>query len=297
MNASDSPGTLFCFGFGYSARRLARELAAEGWRIVGTGRTDDAVARIAADGFEGLRFNGSEPSAEVAAAVAQATHVLSSVPPGDDGDSVLLHHGGDFGSATWVGYLSTTGVYGDTDGATVDEGSPLAPTSERSRRRVGAEAAWLALTPAAPVHVFRLAGIYGPGRSMLDRLRAGTAQRILKPGHRFSRIHVDDIAQVLRASMARPDAGAVYNVTDDKPAAPSDVVAFAARLLERVTPGLVPFDEAKEDMSPMALSFWRDNRIVDNQRIKERLGVDLRYPDFKAGLAAIFAEEKEQASS
>jgi nucleoside-diphosphate-sugar epimerase len=153
------------------------------------------------------------------------------------------------------------------------------------------------LTPAAPVHVFRLAGIYGPGRSMLDRLRAGTAQRILKPGHRFSRIHVDDIAQVLRASMARPDAGAVYNVTDDKPAAPSDVVAFAARLLERVTPGLVPFDEAKEDMSPMALSFWRDNRIVDNQRIKERFGVDLRYPDFKAGLAAIFAEEKEQASS
>jgi nucleoside-diphosphate-sugar epimerase len=290
------PKTLFCFGLGYSARRLALDLAADGWRIIGTCRSAEACEALTADGFEVHRFDGEAPTPEIAQALARATHVLISIPPDADGDPALRHHGTNIKAApgvTWVGYLSTTGVYGDTGGAMVDEDSPLAPTSPRSEHRVAAEAAWRALAPSVPVHVFRLAGIYGPGRSMLDRLRAGTAQRILKPGHLFGRIHVDDIVQVLKASMARPDPGAVYNVCDDVPAAPADVVAKAAALLERMAPRLVPFDDAAKTMSPMALSFWRDNRTVDNRRIKESLGVDLLYPDFKEGLTAVLAEEKD----
>ena len=292
--------TLFCFGFGYSARRLARGLADDGWRVIGTCRGTETGDPLAAEGFEVCRFDGEAPVPGIAAALGAATHVLSSIPPDSDGDPVLRHHGTDISAApgvTWLGYLSTTGVYGDTEGALVDEESPLAPTSPRSERRVEAESGWQALGPPASVHVFRLAGIYGPGRSMLDRVRAGTARRILKPGHLFARIHVDDIVQVLQASMDRPDPGAVYNVCDDDPAAPADVVATAAALLERVPPRLVPFDEAAKTLSPMALSFWRDNRVVDNRRIKDRLGVRLRYPDYKTGLAAILAEEKSASAA
>jgi len=195
------------------------------------------------------------------------------------------------GTLAWAGYLSTTGVYGDTGGDWVDETSPRNPTSARSRERVAAEDGWLALAGehGIPAHVFRLAGIYGPGRSALDQVRAGRAKRIAKPGHLFSRIHVDDIARVLKASMTQPRAGGVYNVCDDEPASAADVTLFACELLGVDPPPAIPFDEAAKEMSEMALSFWRDNRRVSNRLIKDELGVALTYPDYRQGLRAVLA--------
>lgn len=294
MTESARQPRLFCFGLGYSALRLARALMAEGWTVAGTCQSASRQAELAAEGIDARQFDDERPLADAANAFKGVTHLLNSVPPGDDGDPVLHRHGDaikGLGTVIWAGYLSSTGVYGDTGGGTVDESSPLNPTSERSQRRLEAEAAWLALARehGMPVHVFRLAGIYGPGRSALDQVRAGRARRIDKPGHLFSRIHVDDIALVLRASMERPDPGAVYNVADDEPAAAADVTAFACALLEREPPAVISFADAAKEMPPMALGFWRDNRRVSNRRIKEELGVDLAYPDYRAGLRAVLA--------
>ena len=287
---------LFCFGFGYSAETLARRLLAEGWRVSGSCRDEAKQRRLAALGYRIHFFDRDRPLADPVAALAGVTDVVVSVPPDAGGDPVLDQHAGDLvahARLRWIGYLSTTGVYGDTGGAVVAETAPPAPTSERSRRRVAAEARWLDLyrRSGLPAHVFRLAGIYGPGRSSLDQVRAGAARRIERPGHLFSRIHVDDIATVLRASMARPDPGRIYNVCDDEPAAPADVIAYACRLLGREPPPLVPFEAVEAGMSAMAQSFWRDNRRVDNGRIGRELGVRLRYPDYRAGLTAILAAE------
>ncbi len=286
---------LFCFGLGYSAGRLAHALIANGWRVAGTTRTAAGQARLAAEGLDAYRFNGEAQLVDARTALTATTHLLCSVPPGPTGDPALIHHLDDIRAIRtlqWIGYLSTTGVYGDTLGATVDESSPLNPTSERSRHRVAAEAAWLKLASdhELPVHVFRLSGIYGPGRSALDQVRSGTARRIERPGHLFSRIHVDDIANVIRASMAKPDPGAVYNVCDDESAEPANVVAFACELLGVAPPPAVPFEEARVTMSAMALSFWRDNRRVSNRRIKDELGVALLYPNYRAGLQAVLAD-------
>jgi nucleoside-diphosphate-sugar epimerase len=286
---------LFCFGLGYSARWLARALKAEGWTVSGTCRTADRQVELAGDGIDAFLFDRDHRLGVAEAALMSATHVLSSVPPDAEGDAVLDAYGDILaaaGGVHWVGYLSTTGVYGDTGGANVDETAPLAPTSARARRRVAAEATWRDLWPVhgVPVHVFRLAGIYGPGRSALDQVRTGTARRIDRPGRAFSRIHVDDISAVLRASISRPDPGAVYNVCDDEAAASADVVTLACELLGMAPPPLVPFEEAAAAMSPMALSFWRDNRRVDNRRVKNLLGVSLRHPSYRAGLGAILAE-------
>jgi nucleoside-diphosphate-sugar epimerase len=289
---------LFCFGLGYSAGFLARRLMAAGWRIAGTCQSPETRSALEAEGIEAFVFDRGRPLADPEVALAGTTHLLSSVPPDADGDSVLDHHGdliAGLDTLTWAGYLSTTGVYGHTGGARVDESAPLAPTSKRGERRQGAETGWLELR-GIPVHVFRLAGIYGPGRNVLDKVRNGTARRIHKPGHRFGRIHVDDIAAVLHASMERPDPGAVYNVCDDEPAAPAEVVTFACELLGMEPRPLVSFDEAKAVMSPMALSFWRDNRLVDNARIKRDLGITLKYPDFRTGLRACLAAETRSAS-
>jgi nucleoside-diphosphate-sugar epimerase len=281
---------LFCFGLGYTAQALATRLAAEGWTVAGTCRSSEQATVLAAQGDAGHRFDRDHPLApEVLAA---ATHILVSIPPDEAGDPVLDRHGDDIAamrSLAWVGYLSTTGVYGDRDGGWVDETSELCPTGLRGRRRVAAETAWLDLwrERGVPVHIFRLAGIYGPGRSPFDGLRAGTAKRIAKPGQVFSRIHVDDLASVLIASIARPRPGAAYNVCDDEPASPAEVVAHAAQLLGVPTPPLVPFEEAA--LSPMARSFYTDNKRVSNALIKTELGVRLRYPDYRAGLAAILA--------
>ncbi len=285
---------LFCFGLGYTARVLAARLMARGWRVAGTTRGEDEARALAGAGCEVFLFDQGRPLADAGAALAGTTHLLSSVPPDNGGDPVISAHGADIaalGDLTWAGYLSTTGVYGDRDGGWVDEDAPLEPTGARGRKRVAAEAAWLALQRdhGVPVHLFRLAGIYGPGRNALATVKAGQAKRIDKPGQVFSRIHVDDIATVLESSMARPNPGRAYNVCDDDPAPPAQVIAHACDLLGVQPPPLVPFDQA--ELSAMARSFYRDNKRVSNRRIKTELGVRLAYPGYKAGLAALLGEQ------
>ncbi len=289
---------LFCFGLGYCAGALADGLKADGWQVAGTVRD-----RARENGT--FPFDGTAPMAGAAFALEGTSHVLVSIPPdragGKDIDPVLRFHGDDIAALPnlkWLGYLSTTGVYGDTGGKTVDETAPLTPTSARGRLRREAERAWLALCRdrGVPVHIFRLPGIYGPGRSAFDKLRLGEARRIGKPGHLFNRVHVDDIASTLRASMAAPRPGAVYNVCDDEPAPPADVLAYACHLLGREPPPLVPFEEAARGMSPMALSFWRDDRLVSNRKIKEDLGVRLAHPDYRSGLREILERRSSPTS-
>jgi nucleoside-diphosphate-sugar epimerase len=291
------PPLLFCFGLGYSAQALARRLVAQGWRIAGTSRSAETAAALCAQGFACEAFDRDRPL--LPAVLSDATYILVSVPPDAAGDAVLDRHGADIAALPglrWLGYLSTTGVYGDRAGGWVDERSELRPSGERGRRRVAAETGWLALSRqrGAPVHIFRLAGIYGPGRSPFDALGAGSAKRIDRPGQVFSRIHVDDLATVLTASMARPLPGAIYNVCDDEPAEPAAVVAHAAQLLGIPPPALVPFERA--ELSPMARSFWDDNKRVSNARIKRELGLTLRYPDYRAGLAAILEARRAEAA-
>ncbi len=284
---------LFCFGYSYSAEFLARRLRPRGFQIAGTARSEERVAGLAAAGIEAYRFDGTADLPPEA--LAGTTHILASIPPDAEGDPVLRRHGAQLGrlpGLVWAGYLSTTGVYGDSGGALVDETTPPAPLTERARRRAAAEVAWRALDPSA--HVFRLAGIYGPGRSSLDQVRAGTARRIVKPGQAFSRIHVADIARSLEASIDRPDPGAIYNLCDDEPAPSSEVVAFACRLLGVEPPPEIPFEQAQ--LSEMALSFYGENRRVSNARIKRELGLDLLYPTYREGLAAIAAADERLSS-
>ena len=287
-----SPPHLFCFGLGYSALAIGRRLAASGWAVTGTCRNAERQDLLRASGFSSVLFDRKRPLDK--RALRGVTHILVSAPPDALGDPALAMHGHDIAAMpglSWLGYLSTTGVYGDRGGGWVDETTPVLPTGERGRRRVAAELGWLDLCHdhGVPVHVFRLAAIYGPGRSAFDALRAGTAKRIDKPGQIFSRIHIEDLVSVLTASMARPRPGAVYNVCDDDPAAPAAVVAYAAELLGIEPPPLVPLEAA--GLSPMARSFYDDNKRVANRLIKTELGVVLRYPNFRAGLAAILADE------
>jgi nucleoside-diphosphate-sugar epimerase len=276
-----APRHLLCFGLGYTARALGGRLAADRWIVAGTSRGAEPAAQ---------RFDRDHALAPVV--FAGVTHILISIPPDETGDPVLDRHEDDIAAISglaWLGYLSTTGVYGDRDGGWVDENSELRPSGERGRRRVAAEAGWLDLgrRRGVPVHIFRLAAIYGPGRSPFEALRAGTAKRIDKPGQVFSRIHLEDLASVLVASIARPRPGAIYNVCDDEPAAPAAVMAHAAALLGLPAPSLAPLEEAA--LSPMARSFYDDNKRVSNALIKEELGVALRHPNYRAGLAAILA--------
>jgi nucleoside-diphosphate-sugar epimerase len=292
-----APGKLFCFGLGYSALALAETLLAEGWGVAGTCRAAEKQADFARRGVEALLFESDRPLVE--SAFEGVTHVLQSIPPGAEGDPVLAMHGAMLArrrQIRWFGYLSTTGVYGDRGGDWVEEHDDLQPTGERGRRRVAAEVGWSRLLYAEglPLHVFRLAGIYGPGRSALDSLRAGTAKRVIKPGQVFSRIHVADIVQVLRASMARPNAGAVYNVCDDDPAPPWEVVEYAAELLGIPAPPAVPFEQA--ELSDMARSFYDDNKRVRNDRIKRELGVQLMYPSYREGLRALSSSHSRDIS-
>ena len=276
--------TLLSIGHGYSARALARRLLPLGWTVIGTTRSEDKAKALAGEGVEPLIWPGAPLP------IDRATHVLTSVSPDDEGDPVLQEAGEVLAAARhleWVGYLSTIGVYGDRQGRWVDESSELLATTDRGRARVTAEADWLAL--GLPVHVFRLAGIYGPGRGPFTKVRRGTARRIIKPGQVFSRIHVEDIAAVLHASIDAPNPGAVYNVCDDEPAPPQDVIGHAAELLGMPLPEAVPFDEA--EMSEMARSFYADSKRVRNDRIKDELGVALLYPDYRSGLAAVLEAE------
>lgn len=273
--------TLLSLGHGYSAHALARRLVPLGWRVIGTTRDRDRARFLAADGVEPLLW----PQESLEAALSQASHVLQSMAPGPAGDPALERHAAELAAARpeWAGYLSTTGVYGDHQGAWVDEATPLTPATARGIARVAAEAAWQGL--GLPLHIFRLAGIYGPGRGPFEKVRNGTARRIVKPGQVFSRIHVDDIAQVLHASIDRPNPGAIYNLCDDDPAPPEDVLAHAAALLGLPPPPEEAWDTA--DMTPMARSFYAESKRVRNDRIKAELGVRLIHPDYRSGLRAL----------
>ena len=278
---------LFCFGYGYSAEALARKLSPRLTGLAGT-RTNpepptEAEAALAA-------YKGDGPSPAVKSLLAGTSHILISIPPDLEGDAVLRDFADDIAALPgleWVGYLSTVGVYGDAKGAWVDESSPVRPFTERSLRRAEAERAWLdfGVSAGRRVEVFRLAGIYGPGRSVIDNLRAGTARRIVKPGQVFNRIHVDDIARVLAAAIDQDSGHRVFNVSDDEPAPPEDVVAYAAELIGLPVPESLPFEAA--GLSGVAASFWSECKRVRNHRIRRDLGVELLYPTSRAGLRAL----------
>jgi len=285
--------TILSFGHGYSAQALSRILLPQGWQITGTTRSEVKAEALADQGVVPLIFPGDgDGDGDVADAIAQASHLLISAGPDASGDPVL-NAVGDMISARarqfeWVGYLSTTGVYGDHQGAWVDENTPLTPSTRRGQWRKDAEEAWQAV-PGLPLHIFRLAGIYGPGRGPFAKVRDGTARRIVKTGQVFSRTHVEDIAQVLAASIAQPAPGTAYNICDNDPAPPQDVIAHAAELLGAPVPPAIPFETA--EMTPMARSFYAESKRVRNDRIKTELGVKLLYPTYREGLAALLEDD------
>jgi nucleoside-diphosphate-sugar epimerase len=281
---------LLIFGFGFSGRATAIAARDAGFDVTITSREPDKQkpeSRITT-----IHFEDAED------AIMEATHILATAAPGDRGDPVLARYGAQIavGSAMWMGYLSTTGVYGNRDGGWVDEDTPPAPQSARAKRRVEAEAAWRDFDGQCAVDIFRLAGIYGPGRSMFDDLREGSARRVVKPGHLFGRIHRDDIAHgVVAAMRSAPKTGTrIFNFSDDEPAASADVVVEAAALLGVEPPAPVDFDQAAPRMSPMGLSFWAENRKVANAKTKAALGIAWKYPSYREGLRAILAEEAGQ---
>ncbi|WP_417255112.1 SDR family oxidoreductase [Celeribacter sp.] len=280
---------LFSFGHGYSAQMLARSLIAQGWDIVGTTRNTAKAQQFDNAGVQPVLL-GTDP---LPPRLAGATHLLISAGPDAQGDPFLRAYRDVLKDTAptleWVGYLSTTGVYGDHGGDWVDEETPLTPSTKRGVMRMQAEADWrkVALDLGLNLSIFRLAGIYGPERGPFAKVRAGTARRIVKQGQVFSRIHVEDIAQALEASINRPETGGIYNICDDLPAPPEDVIGYAAELLGLPQPPVESFETA--EMSPMAHSFYAENKKVRNDRMKNRLGVKLIYPDYKTGLKALLA--------
>lgn len=274
---------LFCFGLGYSAQNFIRHLKTqdEDWQFSGTNRElCHSDAHI---------FDGTKPMKNLDSILADATHILISIPPQDDmGDPVLHHHSAEISNLPnlqWLGYLSTTGVYGNRCGDWVNDDSIPAPTSHKGQQRLDAEQAWLTLCKDhdIPVHIFRLGGIYGPDRGQLVNLRAGRIKKIIQQGQYFSRIHVDDIAQILAASLKSPNPGQSYNVVDDMPASSADVIDYICDLLGR--PHLPPIDIADAEISPMMKIFYSENKRVHNQRIKQELGITLKYPTYKKGFS------------
>jgi len=274
---------LLILGLGYTGRVFAKHMRGLGWEVRGTSRTAEAGL---------IQWPGSD----ISATLDWASHILISAAPDENGDPFLAGLERQILAAKpeWLGYLSTTGVYGDHGGAWVDERTALTPTTTRGVYRVKAEQQWMALFKARdlPVHIFRLAGIYGPGRGPFVKVKNGSARRIIKNNQVFSRIHVEDIAQTLAASIARPNPGQIYNVCDNDPAPPQDVIGHAAALLGLPLPPALDFEEA--DLTPMARSFYAESKKVSNARIKEELGVHLLYPDYKTGLAALLAQERAE---
>lgn len=281
---------LFIFGLGYSGLEIAKLARARGWAVAGTCTSTEKTAALRAAGFEAHLFDDREP---LAATVASgASHILCTIAPSATGDPALATCGRLLRQAEWLGYLSTTGVYGDHGGGWVDEDTPANPGQPRSIERMAAERAWqaMALDVGAVLDIFRLPGIYGPGRSPIDQVKAGAARRIDKPGQFFSRIHVEDIANAVLNAMTQPHPSGIYNVADDLPAANADVVAFACELLGRPVPPAIPWEEAAPAMSALARSFYSENRRVRNDRLKRDLGVALRFPTYREGLRAIAAQ-------
>ena len=279
---------LVIIGYGYSSAAIALDIWPRLAALHVTARSDDKVARLRGKGLDALRFDGEALSPELAEALNHATHLLVSAPPGEAGDPLLITPGFldlAFPLLKRIAYLSTVGVYGDHDGAWVDETSSLKPVSLRSRQRVAAEMAWQAFAAerCLDLGVFRLSGIYGPGRSAIDNLSAGTARRIIKPGQVFNRIHVGDIGGAVAMALCHQGPLGVFNLTDDEPCPPQDVVTYAARLLGVELPPEVPFEMA--DLSPMGRSFYGENKRVSNARIKAAFGYAFRYPTYREGLA------------
>ena len=291
MANGDGMKHMMFFGFGFCAAALAPSLKAQGWRLSATCRTPEKAAQLAAQNIEALIWP-DEAAAFSVADLDGVTHGLISAPPEAAGDPVLAKAGAALAARAsalqWLGYLSTTGVYGDHGGAWIDEDTPPGRVGERGQKRVDAEAQWAQFGAQyeLPIMYFRLAGIYGPGRNQLTSVANHTARRIDKPGQVFSRIHVQDIATILAASIDQPSPGRAYNLCDDEPAPPQDVVAFAAELLGHEPPPLLPFETVS--LSPMARSFYGDNKRTSNQRVKDELGVSLRYPNYRDGLTALF---------
>ena len=279
--------TLLSIGHGYSAQALEERLLHKGWRIIGTTRSDARAAEMEARGIEARIWPGTTLP------FAEATHLLTSIAPNPH-DPLLAAHRADIAAAQhlrWIGYLSTVGVYGDHGGGWVDEDTPVNPGTERGRARVEAETGWQALCASVGLrlHIFRLAGIYGPGRGPFEKLRSGRAQLVIKPGQVFSRIHQADIGQALALAIESDTGTRVFNLCDDAPAPPQDVLRHAAALLGIAPPPEVSFEDAK--LSPMARSFYTDSKRVCNHRIKRDLGLDLIYPDYQSGLQAILRAE------
>lgn len=280
---------LVIIGYGYSSTAIVGELSGNFEHLHITARSVEKVARLRQAGLAAHAFDGREILPALANALSNATHLLISAPPGEAGDPLLAAPG--FAALAMpalrrIAYLSTVGVYGDHGGAWVDETSPLHPVSARSRQRVAAEQSWQAFAAARTLDlgIFRLSGIYGPGRSAIDNLRAGTARRIIKQGQVFNRIHVGDIGGAVALALTHGGSLGVFNLTDNEPCPPQDVVAHAARLLGVPPPPEVPFEEA--DLSPMGRSFYGENKRVSNAKIKAELGYRFRYPTYRAGLAA-----------
>jgi nucleoside-diphosphate-sugar epimerase len=295
------PSTLMCLGLGYSAQHYATAFGARFTRIIGTSRTIDSAAVLAARDFGGhqaeiLVFGGTTAEPAVAAALAGADALLISAAPDEGRDPVLATLGDALTAAprlTGVVLLSTVGVYGDHGGAWVDETTPPDPARPQARARIAAEEGWRAFgqSRGIPVAILRLSGIYGPGRNPLVNLRRGQARNVDKPGQVFNRIHVADIAQAIEAAFAQRADG-VFNVTDDEPTPPGDPIVFAANLLGMPPPPAIPFAEAVKTMSPMAASFYAENRRVRNERMKRALAVRLRYPTYREGLRALHARDE-----
>jgi dTDP-4-dehydrorhamnose reductase len=292
---------LFVFGFGYSASATAARMRPRLAAISGTTRDDGKLVEMEAMGVAPFHFDGETPScpspqgegkAPFVAALHASDLVLVSIAPDAEGDPVLRHFHAELAAAkpeTLV-YLSTVGVYGDHAGAWVDETSECRPTSKRSQERLAAENAWRSFGDEAgvPVAIIRLAGIYGPGRGPFEKIRRGTARRIVKAGQVFNRIHVDDIAQIVEAVFERRAEG-IFNGVDDEPSPPEEVLTYAAKLLDLPPPPEAPFEKA--DLSPMARSFYGESKRVRNDKIKSDLGVRLAYPSYREGLEAILAAE------
>jgi hypothetical protein len=286
-----TPVHLFVFGLGYAGARLALAMRGEARWVGGTVRGVAEAVALAGEGLRSLVFSGTQAGIGVAEGVRQSTHILGSIPPGD-GDPALVCHRASILAADhlrWIGYLSTVGVYGDHGGGWVDEATAPAPVAPRSAARLAAEQAWQAVAAErrVPLAIFRVAGIYGPGRNAFVNLSEGTAHRVVKAGQVFNRIHVDDLVAVLRAAIDQ-DAGGVFNLADDEPAPPQDVVAYAAGLMGVAPPPAVPF--AAADLSPMARSFYGENKRVKADRLRSPLGVTLRYPTYREGLAALWRD-------
>jgi nucleoside-diphosphate-sugar epimerase len=281
---------LFIFGPGYVGLAFARRMRAAGWSVCATARTPQAAAALAAEGVE-----AAAPD-DLAAGLAGCDAILVTAAPGESGCPAVGPIGAALraGAATpaWIGYLSSTGAYGDRGGGWVFEDSPLRARSEVGRRRVAAEAAWRGLGEELrlPVMIFRLPGIYGPGRSAFDRLRDGSARRVVRPGQVFSRIHRDDLTAALAASIDRPRAGGIYNLCDDEPSPPQDVIAHAAGLLDMAPPPEVAFEAA--DLPAASQRFFAESKRVSNARAKAELGWRPAYPSYREGLAQILSRER-----